>query len=126
MKEINKLCDFFRWRVFLTFTDNKKFQELNNHDNYNVHSKIPLHDNLAFLFVILLDNTCLEDYATGCDLRSILWLKMAPSDTNNFNNQKARIEFFLILWCILCPKEITFLFLAHKLWRLHVEFECVN
>lgn len=38
MKEINKLCDFFHWRVFLTFADNKKFQELNNHDNYNVRT----------------------------------------------------------------------------------------
>ena len=56
-----------------------------------VHSKIPLHYNLAFVFVILLDNTCVEDYATRCDLRSILWLKMAPSDTNNFNHQKPRI-----------------------------------
>ena len=67
--------------------------------------------------------------ATARNIRSpgsILWLKMAPSDTNNFNHQKARVEFFLILWCILCPKEITFLFLAHKLWRLYVEFECVN
>lgn len=27
-------CDFFGWRVFRTFADNKKFQELNNHDNY--------------------------------------------------------------------------------------------
>ena len=59
-------------------------------------------------------------------LRSILWLKMAPSDDNNFNHQKPRIEIFLILWCILCPKEITFLLLAHKMWRLHVEFDCVN
>ena len=86
-----------------------------------------LHCSLAFLYVILLDNTCLIDYATGCDLRSILWLKKAPSDDNNyFNHQKPRIEIFLILWCILCPKEISFLFLANKLWRLHVEFECVN
>lgn len=75
-----------------------------------------LHCSLAFLCVILLDNTCLVDYATGCDLRSILWLKMAPSDDNNyFNHQKPRIEIFLILWCILCPKEISFLFLANKL-----------
>lgn len=45
-----------------------------------------LHCSLAFLYVILLDNTCLIDYATGCDLRSILWLKMAPSDDNNYRN----------------------------------------
>ena len=45
-----------------------------------------LHCSLAFLYVILLDNTCLVDYATGCDLRSILWLKMAPSDDNNYRN----------------------------------------
>ena len=54
-----------------------------------------LHCSLAFLYVILLDNTCLVDYATGCDLRSILWLKMAPSDDNNyFNHQKPHIEIF--------------------------------
>ena len=64
------------------------------------------------------------DYATGCDLRSILWLKMAPSDNNNFNHQKPCVKIFLILRCILCPREITFLFLAHKLWGVHVEFEC--
>ena len=65
-----------------------------------------LHCSLAFLYVILLDNTCLVDYATGCDLRSILWLKMAPSDDNNyFNHQEPRIEIFLILWYSLSKRN---------------------
>ena len=52
------------------------------------------------------------DYATGCDLRSILWLKMAPSDNNNFNHQKPCIKNFFDFTVYSLSKRNYFPFLS--------------